>query len=107
MMPLHLYMTSGQLFISTTMTETRFHARFQTHPDAVRIDSQRVSRHAESSRKPLATLNPDALFVFIVDDNDFTILFRKIPQTTIQTHASFCLFRILVNWCRQVVRLLD
>src|SRR6185503_20187166 len=89
------------------MTETLFHARFQTHPDAVRIDSQGIRCDAELSRKLLAILNSDALFIFIVRDNDFTTLVRKIPQTTIETHASFCLFRILVDCCRETVRLLD
>ena len=82
------------------MSETLTHARFQTRPDAVRIDSQRIRRDAESSRKLLATLNSDALFVLIVRDNDFTTLVRKISQATIETHASFCLFRILIN-CRR------
>src|ERR1043165_2889430 len=100
-------MTCRQLYVSPSMTQTFTHACFQTHPDAMRIDPQRVSRDAQSSRKLLATLNPDPLIVFIVGDDHLSTLCGKTPETTFQTSASFSLIRIVVNGCGYVVRLLD
>src|SRR5262249_30966062 len=74
--------------------DASFYTYHQTFPDPERPHAQGMDVHLQSLRQPLAIVDLGALFTLIVQENQLTIVCRKVVETAPQAiYPEFRVFR--------------